>query len=212
MTPFQAFYGLLPPTIPSYSKGSTSIQALEDMLIERDSMLCSLKENLRQTQHLMAQKANLHRRETQLQVGDKVLVRLQAYRQASVAKRSSHKLARRYYGPFAVVEHIGPVAYKLDLPTDCRIHPVFRFSLLKPYVGNSSIDVYSLPPRSVDNKPLSLPIAICAERYFDKAKKFHKFWCNGQIAHQKIQLGRTLRNFVNSILHYTLRTRYAFKE
>ena len=61
MTPFQALYGRLSPTIPSYSKGFTSIQALEDMLMERDSMLCSLKENLRQAQHRMAQKANLHR-------------------------------------------------------------------------------------------------------------------------------------------------------
>ncbi|KAH9750407.1 hypothetical protein KPL71_013871 [Citrus sinensis] len=164
MTPFQALYGRFPPTIPSYSRGSTSIQALEDMLIERDAMLCSLKENLRQAQHRMAQKANLHRRETQLQVGDKVLVHLQPYRQTSVAKRSSHKLARRYYGPFTVVERIGPVAYKLELPTNCRIHPVFHISLLKPYVGNSPIDVYSLPPGSVDNKPLSSPIAVCAER------------------------------------------------
>ncbi|KAH9667504.1 hypothetical protein KPL70_021062 [Citrus sinensis] len=164
MTPFQALYGRFPPTIPSYSRGSTSIQALEDMLIERDAMLCSLKENLRQAQHRMAQKANLHRRETQLQVGDKVLVHLQPYRQTSIAKRSSHKLARRYYGPFTVVERIGPVAYKLELPTNCRIHPVFHISLLKPYVGNSPIDVYSLPPGSVDNKPLSSPIAVCAER------------------------------------------------
>ena len=76
MTPFQALYGRLPPTILSYSKGSTSIQALKDMLIERDAMLCSLKENLQQAQHRMTQKANLHRRETQLQVGDKVLVHL----------------------------------------------------------------------------------------------------------------------------------------
>ncbi|KAH9681933.1 hypothetical protein KPL71_027145 [Citrus sinensis] len=128
------------------------------------AMLCSLKENLRQAQHRMAPKANLHRRETQLQVGDKVLVHLQPYRQTSVAKRSSHKLARRYYGPFTVVERIGPVAYKLELPTNCKIHPVSHISLLKPYVGNSPIDVYSLPPGSVGNKPLSSPIAVCAEQ------------------------------------------------
>lgn len=48
MTPFQALYGRIPPTIPVYSKGSTSIQALDDALTERDALLRSLKEILRQ--------------------------------------------------------------------------------------------------------------------------------------------------------------------
>ncbi|KAH9782770.1 hypothetical protein KPL71_009054 [Citrus sinensis] len=213
MTPFQALYGRLPPTIPSYSKGSTSIQALEDMLIERDAMLCSLKENLRQGQHRMAQKANLHRRESQLQVVNKVLVRLQPYRQASIAKRSSHKLARRYYEPFAVVERIGPVAYKLDLPTNCRIHPVFHISLLKPYMGNSSIDVYSLPPGSVDNKPLSLPIAICAERkILRQGKEIPQILEQWSDSSPENSTWEDFEEFRKLILHYTFRTRYAFKE
>ena len=46
MTPFQALYGRLPPTIPSYSKGSTLIQALEDLLFERDELLRCLRANL----------------------------------------------------------------------------------------------------------------------------------------------------------------------
>ena len=45
MTPFQALYGRLLHIILSYSKGSTLIQALEDILIERGAVLCSLKEN-----------------------------------------------------------------------------------------------------------------------------------------------------------------------
>ena len=100
MTPFQALYGRLPPTIPGYTKGSTSIQALEDLLLERDEFLRNLKINLLQAQHRMEQKANAHRRELQLQVGDNVLVRIQTHRQISVARLASQKLAMRYYGPF----------------------------------------------------------------------------------------------------------------
>ena len=43
MKPFQALYGRIPPTIPAYSKGSTSIQALDDALMERDAILRSLR-------------------------------------------------------------------------------------------------------------------------------------------------------------------------
>ena len=51
MTHFQALYRHLPPTIPGYSKGSTSIQALEDLLVERDELLRCLRANLCQAQH-----------------------------------------------------------------------------------------------------------------------------------------------------------------
>ena len=80
MSPFQALYGSLPPTIPPYSCGSTSIQALDELLLEQDALLYSLKETLCQTQHLMPQKANAHRRELLFVVGDKVLVKLKSYR------------------------------------------------------------------------------------------------------------------------------------
>ena len=63
MSPFQALFGRPPPSIPFYSKGSTSIQALDEALSDRDVLLCSLKDNLRQAQHRMIQKVNAHRHE-----------------------------------------------------------------------------------------------------------------------------------------------------
>jgi len=61
-------------------------------------------------------------------VGDSVYVKLQPYVQTSLANRSSNKLSFRFFGPFTVMAKIGDVAYQLQLPEDCLIHPVFHVS------------------------------------------------------------------------------------
>ncbi|XP_052297225.1 uncharacterized protein LOC127902358 [Citrus sinensis] len=162
MSLYQVLFVRSPPTIPHYAKGSTSIQALEDIILERNTLLQSLKANLRQAQHRMAQKANTHRREAHIEVGDKVLVKLQPYRQTTIASRACQKLAKRYYGPFTVLARVGSVAYKLELPSTSKIHSVFHISVLKPYHGNDPAISHPLPELSVDNHPLLLPAAICA--------------------------------------------------
>jgi len=52
-----------------------------------------------------------------------------------VAHKSSNKLAAKYFGPFPIIARIGTVAYKLQLPADSKIHPVFHISLLRQHVG-----------------------------------------------------------------------------
>ncbi|XP_024955869.1 uncharacterized protein LOC112498643 [Citrus sinensis] len=159
-----ALFGRPPPSIPPYSKGSTSIQALDEALSERDALLRSLKKNLRQAQHRMIQKVNAHRRKAQFAIGDQVLVKLQPYRQSTVATRSCQKLAKRYYGPFSVLARVGLVAYKLALPSGSKIHLVFHISLLKRFHGSQTLAPHILPSISVDNQPLYRPAAICAVR------------------------------------------------
>ena len=43
------------------------------------------------------------------------------------------KLAPRRHGPFKVVQVMSPVNYRLELPTQWSIHPVFHIDLLTPY-------------------------------------------------------------------------------
>lgn len=64
----------------------------------------------------MKQEADKRRRDLQFQVGDSVYLKAQPYRMRSLAQRRNEKLAPRYYGPFFIVDKIGEVAYKLQLP------------------------------------------------------------------------------------------------
>jgi Integrase zinc binding domain/Chromo (CHRromatin Organisation MOdifier) domain/Integrase core domain len=64
-------------------------------------------------------------------VGQKVLL---STKNINLKHPGSNKLLPRWIGPFTIVEQVGPIAFKLDLPdTLQRLHPVFHASLLTKY-------------------------------------------------------------------------------
>jgi len=64
----------------------------------------------------------------QLKKGDKVYL----YTKNLKSKRLSRKLDYIKVRPFLIKQPKGPVNYKLQLPSDARVHPVFHVSLLEP--------------------------------------------------------------------------------
>ena len=41
----------------------------------------------------------------------------------------------KYYDPYKVLQNIGTMAYKLELPTSSRVHPVLHVSCLNNVIG-----------------------------------------------------------------------------
>lgn len=81
---------------------------------------------------------NQNRTNKEFEVGNWVYLRLRPYRQMTVALRKNLKLSPQYFGPFQVIQKVGKVAYKLDLPLESHIYPKFHVSNLKKKLGSNS--------------------------------------------------------------------------
>nr|GEU90935.1 hypothetical protein [Tanacetum cinerariifolium] len=145
MSPFQALYGRLPLAIIPYLHGSSKVAAFDKVLSKRDELLRQLRHNLLDTKNRMEMKANHSRRDVEFKREDLVFVKLQPYRQLTLAKHLSNKLSKRYYGPFKVLERVRKVSYCLALPSTSKIHLVFHVSLLKPFEGTEPGEVSNFP-------------------------------------------------------------------
>ncbi|GJZ58205.1 hypothetical protein Tco_0613699 [Tanacetum coccineum] len=144
--------------------GSSKVAVVDALLVERDALLRKLKENLLAAKNRMREQANRKRHNIEFSVGDKVLIKLQPYRQITLAKCLSNKLAKRFYGSYEIVERIGKVAYRLALPITSKIHPVFHVSILKLFTGTRTETVTKLQEEFQDRQPMEQPVAICDSR------------------------------------------------
>ncbi|KAA0053430.1 Retrotransposable element Tf2 [Cucumis melo var. makuwa] len=82
--------------------------------------------------------ADRKRRHAEFQIDELVLLKIRPYRQTTLRSKRNEKLSSRYFGPYKILERIGEVAYRLELPADAVIHPVFHVSQLRKFVSNQT--------------------------------------------------------------------------
>jgi hypothetical protein len=113
--------------------------------ISEASMIQRLKQNLAQAQARIKKYDDGKRSEREFSVGDMIYLRLKPFRQVAFGIHHNLKLTTIFYGPFKIMERIGKVAYKLQLPDSANIHLVFHVSQLKKHLGAKAIPQDNLP-------------------------------------------------------------------
>jgi hypothetical protein len=90
---------------------------LEDHIKHQKKVLQLLKDNLTMAQNRMKQQEYQHHSERSFEVGDWVLLRLQPYKHMSLKQaKKGNNLLPEYCGPYKVLQNIGTMVYKLELP------------------------------------------------------------------------------------------------
>ena len=102
-----------------------------DMVGEAEEQVQVIQNNLRIAQSRQKNYADKRRRPLTFEVGDYVYLRVSPMK--GVQRFGVRgKLAPRYVGPFPIIEHCGPVAYQVELPSHlATVYNMFHVSQLK---------------------------------------------------------------------------------
>jgi len=115
---------------------------LIDQTVEKIEVI---RKNLKVAQDRQKSYADRRRKDLEFEVNDMVFLKVSPWKGVIRFQRRG-KLNPRFIGPFRVIERIGPVAYRLELPPELdRIHNVFHVSLLRKYMPDPS-HVLQAPP------------------------------------------------------------------
>ena len=119
---------------------------------ETTDKITQIKERLKTARDRQKSYADNRRKPLEFQVGNKVLLKVSPWK-GVVQFGKKGKLSPRYVGPFPVIQRIGPVAYRLQLPEELAgVHDVFHVSNLKKCLSDESL-VVPLQDIEVNEKP-----------------------------------------------------------
>ncbi|GJR36897.1 putative reverse transcriptase domain-containing protein [Tanacetum coccineum] len=149
--PFEALYGRKCRSPVCWSEVGDSQLTGPEMIRETTEKIVQIKNRLLTARSRQKSYADVRRKPMEFQVGDMVLLKVSPWKGViRFGKRG--KLSPRYIGPFKIIERIGPVAYKLELPDKLRgIHNTFHVSNLKKCLADENL-VIPLEEIQLDNK------------------------------------------------------------
>ena len=139
--PFEALYGRKCRTPVCWAEIGESQLSGPEIVQETTDKITQIKERLKTARDRQKSYADNRRKPLEFQIGDKVLLKVSPWK-GVVRFGKKGKLSPRYVGPFPVIQRIGPVAYRLQLPEELAgVHDVFHVSNLKKCLSDESLVV-----------------------------------------------------------------------
>ncbi|GKE53892.1 putative reverse transcriptase domain-containing protein, partial [Tanacetum coccineum] len=134
---------------------------------ETSEKISQIKDRLNTARDRQKIYADKRRKPLEFSVGDYVLLKVSLWK-CVVRFGKKGKLAPRFVGPFEIIEKVGHVAYRLDLPEELNgVHDTFHVSNFKKCLADPTLQV-PLDKIRVDAK---LNFVEILERDFKKLKR-----------------------------------------
>ncbi|GKB43007.1 putative reverse transcriptase domain-containing protein [Tanacetum coccineum] len=149
--PFEALYGRKCRSPVCWAEVGDAQLTGPAIIHETTEKIVQIKSRIQAARDRQKSYANIRRKPMVFQVGDRVMLKVSPWKGVvHFGKRG--KLNPRYVGPFKVIERVGTVAYKLELPQQLsRVHNTFHVSNLKKCLSDESL-VIPLEELRVDDK------------------------------------------------------------
>ncbi|GJX32138.1 putative reverse transcriptase domain-containing protein [Tanacetum coccineum] len=149
--PFEALYGQKCRSPVCWGKVGDVQLTRPELIHETTENIVQIRQRLQATRDRQRNYANVSRKPLEFQVGDRVMLKVSPHKGViRFRKRGKHN--PWYIGPFKILEQIGPVAYKLELPEELRnVHNTFHVSNLKKCLSDESL-VIPMKELRLDNK------------------------------------------------------------
>ena len=145
-TPFFLNFGRHPRT-PASLTSASDVPGAEEFAASLHSAIAKAKSALQAAQQRQKTYADGKRRPVEFAMGEAVALDA---RNLTFKTTGPNKMLPKYVGPFKVLQRIGSVAYKLELPHTMKCHPVFHVSLLHKYHRDGRTQPHP-PPVAVDD-------------------------------------------------------------
>ncbi|KAM2388601.1 hypothetical protein ACFXTH_038026 [Malus domestica] len=127
MAPFEALYGKSCRTPLCWSGVGERVLVGPEIVDETTQNVQVIKSNLKAAQDRQKSLADKHAIDQRYNVGDWVFLKLSPWK-GVVRFEKKGKLSPRCIGPYMIIEQVGEVAYRLELPLELsKVHDVFTF-------------------------------------------------------------------------------------